>query len=253
MDILLLKEAGLTEGETKVYLALLELGSTTSGPIIEKSKISRSIIYTILEKLIEKGLVSFIIKEKTKYFQSSDPNKILQYLEEKEKSFKDLTKKTEEIIKELQLKQKFVPKSEALIYFGFKGIRSAHESLYNKLKKGEEYYYLGIPAYQPEEQHIYWKKDQAKRINFGIKCKFLYNKDTDIKILKNRNSYKGCKVRYMPIDIKTPATFLIYKDTIVIILQEPQAIAIEIINQDIANSFKAYFDEFWKISKPLTD
>ena len=57
MDTKILKEAGLTEGEIKVYLGLLELGLSTTGPIIEKSRIARSIIYQILEKLMQKGLV----------------------------------------------------------------------------------------------------------------------------------------------------------------------------------------------------
>jgi len=54
MDISPLKEAGLTEGEIRVYLALLELGLSTSGPILEKSGITKSIIYRILDKLIKK-------------------------------------------------------------------------------------------------------------------------------------------------------------------------------------------------------
>ena len=42
---------------------------------------------------------------------------------------------------------------------------------------------------------------------------------------------------------------LIYKDTTVIILQHPTAIAVEIVNQEIADSFQAYFEEFWRKSK----
>ena len=61
----LIREAGLTEGESKVYLALLKLDSSTSGPIIEESGVANSIIYRILDSLSEKGLVSYIIKEKT--------------------------------------------------------------------------------------------------------------------------------------------------------------------------------------------
>ncbi len=77
----------------------------------------------------------------------------------------------------------------------------------------------------------------------------MFNQDTDKKILKDRNSYKDCDVRYMPSGIKTYAFFLIYKDTTVIMLQSPTAIAVEIINQDIADSFQSYFNEFWKRSK----
>ena len=142
-------------------------------------------------------------------------------------------------------------KSEVNMYFGFKGIRTAHEHSYQKLKKGEEYCFLGGPSFQPKEQHIYWKKDHLKRIKLGITARLFFNRDTDRATLKNRNSYKGADVRYMPAGIKTPACFMTYKDTTVIILQHPTAIAVEIINQDITDSFQAYFEDFWKKSKPF--
>jgi len=119
----------------------------------------------------------------------------------------------------------------------------------SKLKNGDTQYYLGVPAYQPEEQHSYWQKDHRRRIRLGIKLQTLFNRNTDPKILENRNSFKGCDARYMPTGIKTPATFLTYKDTTTIILQHNDPIAVEIVNQDIADSFKAYFDEFWKKSE----
>src|SRR3989344_4364273 len=248
MNISSLREAGLTEGEVKSYLALLEIGSSTTGPIIEKTGIARSIIYTILEKLIQKGLVSVIVKEKTKYFQAANPKKILDYLDEKEKKFEKNKKEIEELLPEL-LSKKQTKKSETTMYFGLTGIRTAHENLYLKLGKDEEYYFLGIPAFQPEEQHMYWKRDHQRRIKSGIKCRLLFNKDTDPKVLKNRNSYKGSEARYMFTDIKTPAAFLIYKDTVTIILQHAETLSIEIVNQSIADSFKAYFEEFWRRSE----
>lgn len=249
MDTSILKEAGLTDGEIKVYLALLELGSSTTGPIIDKSRIARSIIYQILEKLMQKGLVSVITKEKTKYFQAAEPNKILEYIDEREKQLEENKKRIEKLLPELLLKQKMAPKSETNMYFGYKGIRTAHEHLYLKLKKEEEYCYLGVPAYQPDEQHLYWKRDHIRREKEQIKGRILFNRDTDPKILENRNSYWGVDSRYMPEGIKTPACFMTFKDTTIIILQSPTAIAVEIINQDIADSFQAYFEEFWKRSE----
>jgi HTH-type transcriptional regulator, sugar sensing transcriptional regulator len=252
MDISGLKEAGLTEGEIKVYLALLEIGSSTTGPIIEKSCISRSIVYQILEKLMQKGLVSKVIKEKTNYFQATEPNKILEYIDRKEKGVEENRKKVENLLPELLLKQKTSIKSETNMYFGFEGIKTAvSDHLYSKLKKGEEFYCLGVYAFQQEKYHNYWQKDHRKRIKAGVKIKIMFNKNTGKKILENRNSFKGCDARYMPTDVKTPAWFLTYKDTTTIILQHPTEIAVEIINQDIADSFQAYFNEFWKKSKPF--
>ena len=71
-----LLKIGLTEGETKVYLALSKLGSSTVGPIVKESKVAYSNIYDILNRLIEKGIVSFIIKQKTKYFQAASPSNL---------------------------------------------------------------------------------------------------------------------------------------------------------------------------------
>src|SRR3989344_588720 len=149
MDIQAMKEAGLTEGESKVYLSLIELGPSTTGPIIEKSKVAKSIIYQLLEKLIQKGLVSYITKEKTKYFQASDPQKIIDYIEENEKKLQENKKKIEDILPSLLTKQNSSNKQIAVIYEGFKGMITVHEHTYDKLSKGEEFFYLGIQPEQP--------------------------------------------------------------------------------------------------------
>ncbi len=251
MDMQSLKEAGLTEGEIKVYLALLELGSSTTGPIVERSKIARSIIYQILDRLMAKGLVSSITREKTRHFQAAEPTKILEYIDEREHQLLENRKHVESLLPSLLLKQKLVEKSAANFYIGLKGLRTANEHLYGKLKKGETYVCVGIPAYQPEEQHLYWQRDHRRRIKAGINCKLLFNRDTDTAVLKNRNSFKGAEARYMPTDIKTPAFFLVYKDTTNIMLQSPYSITVEIISQEIADSFMAYFEELWKRSIPF--
>ena len=84
MNEKLLEEIGLTKGEIKVYLTLLKLGETTTGKIIEEAGISSGKIYEILDKLIRKGLAGFIIKDKTKHFAAASPNRIVDYLREKE-------------------------------------------------------------------------------------------------------------------------------------------------------------------------
>ncbi|PIN74595.1 hypothetical protein COV18_06910 [Candidatus Woesearchaeota archaeon CG10_big_fil_rev_8_21_14_0_10_37_12] len=251
MNIESLKEAGLTEGETKVYLALLEIGSSTTGPIIEKSKVAKSIIYQLLDKLIEKGLVSYVTKEKTKYYQASDPDKLLDYIEERKKELERNAKQVEKLIPELLLKQASAKKSEVRLFEGFKGMITVHEHTYEKLKSGEEYFYLSGPAEQPEYFHAYWKKDHKRRAKAEIKSKILFHPKVDDETLRNRNSYKGSEARRMPIEINTPAWFMGYKDVAVISFPSSNPITVEIINQEIADSFRAYFEEFWKRSKPF--
>jgi HTH-type transcriptional regulator, sugar sensing transcriptional regulator len=252
MDTTALKDAGLTDGEIKTYLALLEIGTSTVGPILKKSGITRSIIYRILEKLIIKGLVSYITKEKTKHYQAAQPDKLLDYIDTKEKQLQQNKTKIEKMIPQLILKQKMAKKSEASMYEGFKGLITAYDKRYEKLQKGDEVVLYGLPSIQPEYHHAYWKKANAKLDKLGIRSRLLYHPAVTDKNLKNRNSYKLCEARRMPFNIESPSWVMIYKDvTLIAIPQGDMPFAFEITSQQVADSFKNYFEWFWKQSKPF--
>src|SRR3989344_6954322 len=102
MNTRILQEIGFTEGESRVYMALLELGTVTTGPIIKKSGISASKAYEILNRLTEKGFVSHIIKAKTKYFRAADPGRIIDYLDEKEKEIAGKKEEMKKIVPQLK-------------------------------------------------------------------------------------------------------------------------------------------------------
>src|SRR3989344_4777867 len=202
MNTAILREIGLTEGESKAYFALLRLGSTTIGPLTDEAQVSRSKIYHILERLINKGLASYIIKNKTKYFQGADPDQLQKYLDEKEKDFQEQRKKINDFLPQLKAQQKnaLTPK-EVQVYEGFKGLQTAHEHIYSILRKGDELFYLGIPSFQEEKYHSYWNKDLRRATKLGIRSKSLFSNGTSRKIMENRNSFKAIDARYMPIDI----------------------------------------------------
>lgn len=247
-----LKKAGLTEGEVKVYLALINNGESTIGQILKNSRVTKSIIYSILDKLIEKGLVSFVLKNDIKHFQAAPPSTLLEYLDKKGKEIESTKKEIEEIIPSLIAKRNNHPLNQASIYEGWKGITGAYTKRFEKLKKGDEYFNLGLPAKQAEHHHIFWQKDHKERVKRGIRANLLYNKNVSDEVLKNRNSFKFCDARRMPVDINTPSWILIYKDTVLIAIPEGEnPIAIEIINNEIAESFRLYFKDLWEESKPF--
>lgn len=68
-----LEELGLGKNEVKVYLALLKIGESKVNEIAKMSGIYRRTIYEALKGLVERGLVSHIIRGKKKYFTASDP------------------------------------------------------------------------------------------------------------------------------------------------------------------------------------
>ena len=105
MEDRILEEIGLTHNEIIVYKTLLQLGQTTAGPLTKKSGIHRSRVYESLNKLINKGLVSYSIKANIKYFSAQNPETIIDFLEEKKKAVK-------EILPELKSLQIFKPEKQ---------------------------------------------------------------------------------------------------------------------------------------------
>jgi len=252
MDTSLLEKIGLTPGEIKAYMALLALGPSSTGPLAKRSQVSRSKLYWIMDKLEKKGLASHAERDGIIYFQAVEPTKIDDYIQEKEDELRILREEFTRFLPELESYHKRAKETQSMtIYQGLRGLKVAHEHSYLKLEKGEEYVYMGIPAYQPETHHLYWQKDHQRRTSLGIKTRLLFNRDTDRMIMEDRNSYALCDARYMPTDIKTPAYFLIYKDTVMMAIASTNPIAIEIVSQEIADAFMAYFEEYWKRTKPF--
>jgi len=80
-----LRGIGLSKNESKVYLALLKLGSSNVISIAKTSTVHRVNVYDALKKLQERGLVSTSqIINKTEY-QAADPNLLETIMIEKNK------------------------------------------------------------------------------------------------------------------------------------------------------------------------
>lgn len=77
-----LEKFGLSEKEARVYLAGLELGTSSASDISKKSKVNRSNVYEILRRLIEKEVFSETFRKTKKYFIPTHPKELEKaYLE----------------------------------------------------------------------------------------------------------------------------------------------------------------------------
>lgn len=247
MNEKLLEEIGLTKGEIVVYLALLKIGETTTGNIIEEAQISSGKIYEILDKLIRKGLVSYIIKEKTKHFTASSPNRILDFMSEKEK---ELKRKEEELRKELpfllDLQKAKKTDYETNLFKGFKGIRTAIFEALENLTPEDEVLAMGIISSKSETYNILWQGWHKKRIQRRIICKAIFSdKDTEYYKAFKKMKYIEIKV----LDGITPSAIDIMGDKVLIFTYGEEPSCLSINNKEIAKSFTTFFKTMWKIAK----
>ena len=246
MEIDLLKDLGLTDGEIRVYLALLEIGTSTAGRIIDKSKISPSKIYDVLNRLIDKGLVSYIIKGKTKHFKAASPKNILNYIERRENELTQRKNEFRKIIPLLEAKQKLETKNfNAQIFEGVSGLITVFDMSIQELKKGDIAYAFGYPAYASELFDAYWREYYKKCDKKGVIRKVIY--DYDAWFLKKRTGRKMSYYRYMPKGIVTPSWVLIFNDKVATaIVTEEQKVCFLVQNKEVAKSYIQYFNLLWK-------
>lgn len=242
-----LLKIGLTEGEAKVYLSLVELGHSTVGPIVAKAKVAYSNVYDILQRLIDKGIVSFVVKSKTKYFQAANPSNLVLYLEKKENEIIKQKNALQNIIPELTRMQMLVKQPEAEVFIGKKGLRSAYERLIEGAGKHDEdlFTYIHDPAYAEEADTFYLSIRETL-----IKCKFrgvsdLNGKKSDffkeISLLKNFN------VKY--VDFPIPGNIEVCKDKMLIVSWEKPIMGVLIQSQGMARFFRNYIESLWKAGK----
>ncbi|MBT3405675.1 hypothetical protein HN419_00750 [Candidatus Woesearchaeota archaeon] len=252
MDIEPLRKIGLTEGEIKVYLSLIRLGETTSGPLVDESGVSVSKVYSILDRLAKKGLVSHIVKRKTKYFQAADPNRLVVYMQEKEAELKEHEKKIKEMIPLLELEGNSATTAEtAQIFDGLRGIQTARERTLKTTKKGEDMWIIGI-ARTPYEgtMNPYFQEYHKRRYKKGIKCRYLFNEYARRPFGETSKDYPLSEVRYMPEGLITHSWMEIYADTVTIGINKGKSFSIVIQNHEVANSFKIYAQLLWSMAKP---
>lgn len=246
MDEKLLEEIGMTKGEIKVYLTLLKIGETTTGKIIEEAQISSGKIYEILDKLSKKGLVSYIIKEKTKYFQASNPNRILDFLKEKEK---ELSKKEEQLKKELpellDLQETNKKKYESTLYQGYNGIKTVIFNSIKRLGEETEVYAMGVRGSKAEKYNLLWKTWHNNRIKKNVKSKIIFSERDEYS--RELSKLKNTQIKI--IKGITPSGITILKDRILIFTFENEPSVLQIINPEIRESFKTFFETMWQVAK----
>jgi len=248
MNQKILEEIGLTKGEITVYLTLLKLGETTTGKIVDEAQISSGKIYEILEKLIKKGLASFIVKEKTKYFIAASPNRILDYLHEKEKSLKA---KEQEMIKELpsllKIEKSAKKEYETTLFQGLKGFKTAIYEALHTLTPKDTVLAVGILTTKDEHYNNLWRSWNRERIKRKVKLKAIFSdKTTDY--YKEFKTMKHTQIKVLEGITPTAVDVMGNRTLIITHGKEPSVLSIR--NPEISQSFTTFFYNLWEQAKP---
>ncbi len=240
MDIINhLESLGLTNTESTIYLTLLKIGESTAVQLAKETSVHRRTIYDNLNILLKKGLVNYIIKNKVKYFEATNPITLQTFLEEKENTLSTI----------LPILQSFYnnkQKSPQInVYVGIQGAKSIIEEA---IQTNKTLYWVGGGLYFFDA--------------VGFSRKFIEEKlsKADIKIIQAETPnikdklkiFKKDNIRLLPKQYTSYVGYMIYGDVVAIgLIQEKEITMIKVTSKEFSEGYKKYFDMIWNIGKHI--
>lgn len=237
MQLEVFQQLGLEDREIKIYTELLRLGPSKAGVLARRVFIDRSVVYKLLYRLIEKGFVSSVIRENRKYFQATDPEKLLDVLKEREARLK-------EIIPELRSLKKTIVETQVEVYKGKEGFKTVMNDL---LKYKEDLYGIGYTAKGPEIDKYWYEQWNIQRIKRKLYRIYLVSSET-AKLEVTKRPLTTIKI--MPDGFVSPSSTIIFGDNVAIFFpEEDDFTGIIIRSKRISKAYKSFFDTLWRLSK----
>lgn len=248
-----LLKLGLTHNQSKVYLALLELGQTTVGPIIRKTNLPRQTVYNTLAELKSENLVFSIIKSGRTNWQAKAPQQILENL--------NLQKQlAEKLLPQLLAKRDMAKHSaEITVYEGMDGYKTMHlVNLKNQSKNStvniigsETQKWIGLA-----ERGGFFNKYENMRLAKNIGHRIIACKNQRSEIKQSIEKYylkqpptKRKKFRFLPEDIFSLFCIQIWQDRIELIIFYDYPIVFEIKSMQLVKNFENQFKFLWNLAK----
>mgnify|MGYP001463884542 CR=1 FL=1 len=225
-----LREAGLTGNEAKVYLEIVKKGQLSANQIAKNLGMDRTLTYTILNHLIEKAQVSYVVKESKKLFSCSSPENLLNSIKSKEILISELIKELGKIKKEGQ------EATEIKIYEGKEAIRN----MYPLFKKYKEM--LSFGATGRAYDYLYESPALVKElVKLGAHGRIITSKKHSEHPM---TKMKNIQVRYA--DYESEATTTIFGDYLMLHVAKEKPIILLIKNKDIVSTYRKHFEFMWE-------
>ena len=253
MDWEYLRKVGLTNGEIKVYSVIIGNGLSSLNKIHEKTGIERRNIYDIINKLIEKGLVSYTVEKGKKVYQITHPKKIINYLEGKKRDIENSEKEIGLHIPDLV---KLFNQSKTEVWAEvFRGDESIKALLTEILEHNESYWLGGnsFEHYKAVSENLvtwfsHWMKERVKKkhtmydlVSYGTWLKGL---EPNKKGIHKKNYYE---YNQLPNGLYVPMVIIIFGDKVAQVLWSKQPFAFILEGKKVKDSFMHYFNYFWNL------
>ncbi len=237
--VLIFTQLGLTNNEAFVYVAALSIGSATVIELSEKSGIKRTTVYTVVDSLLSKGLISVEIKGLKRRFVAEHPSKLETVLE----SRKQLLSNTLQRYESTFTKRK--GDSAIRYYQGLAGMKTAYIDLLALLKPKDFYYAISNHRqwYSIDREFFQWFIE--KRIPHRVMTKLLLVDSSETRDMQRFSKNFQQDIKLIPATLPLSTTMIVTPERVMIHQLVKPIMVIVIENQNIIQMQKEVFEMLW--------
>ncbi len=233
-----LQNLGFTKNQASVYLALIGLQQATAGELIKKTSLHRQLVYSALENLEERKLISKTEHRGRLLFRGLSPDRIVEDLQNK-------TNLANNIVEELRLNFK-PPNQEIIVYEGVEDLRRKELEVYETLPENSSFCYLGNATawyiVMGDKLTTHLANLQKKKSLYIRALATRQHPEHDV-FLNNGNL---TKIRYLPNMASAPVSETqILSDRVLLKTFIAPYSMVEIINTELAKNYLDYFNSLW--------
>ncbi len=238
-----LESFGLSPAEAHIYLACLELGAASVLEISRKTKQNRAQLYLIIDRLIEKKLVTVAIVGKRKRFVPEQPAVLRALFQEK---LLDLDMLIPDLV---ALARKGTIKPIIKFYDGLEGIKD----VYRASSRGKDrvlYGFIGLDKLNTQSKallHFWLNELTTLRKRHKAIGKVIIPDTEQGRLYKSSEKEKFRETRLVPASTYNfPGAIIVFDDTVcAYVFSDKEAFAVSIESVAIAETVKMVWQLVW--------
>jgi len=235
----------------KVYVALLDLGKSSADRIAKKLGTYKANVYDALDRLMEAGLATYLIEERKKLYLPTNPKRLIYVVNAFEQKaladYEEFRKDIRQIAPDLCAKYDHIKEKDLFeVYKGHEGYKAMITDILREKPK----YWKGFGNLQVQEFFPYNFPKWFKNVKFML---FSTKSEVFSRRLKEAKKVTQVKIIFLPEGLYMPVVWTLFGNNLLILIYEPEIIALRISSERIVRTFSNQFDYLWKKHKTLAE
>ncbi|HRH24265.1 MAG TPA: helix-turn-helix domain-containing protein [Candidatus Paceibacterota bacterium] len=240
-----LESIGLTEKESRVYLALLPRHDVGSSKIISATGLHGQFVYDALERLEKLGLAKHVIANGRKKFSANPPLRLLSIVEEKRLAAQNIAR---------QLQERYSGKHEQdfEVFQGETAFMMHQFDMLERVAQDQE----AVAICGPTERFLATLGDgetdefEKLRIKKGLRVRYIGMEPMRERLAEMKKWRKLWDYRIFPGQSTGLVDTDIWPDNITFNIFGDPILSFTITNKAAADGYKEFFEGLWNVSKP---